>query len=85
MAATRQKNLISSSNSSFSLSGFLIGYLVSGLFIVGIALFIASIQSVQTDMKSMFGFTRGQTLLLSFFVGLIVTAPFAFYFEKKSR
>jgi len=85
MAETASKQTTSSPSSGFSLNGLLIGYLVFGLFIVGAVIFIASVQTVQAELKTTLGVSRGMVLFLSFLVGLLATTPFAFYFEKKSR
>ena len=85
MAETASTKARTSPSSGFSLNGLIIGYLVFGLFIVGAAIFVVSIQTVQSELKTMLGVSRGMVLFLSFLVGLLATTPFAFYFEKKSR
>ena len=71
--------------SAFTLNGLLIGYLVFGLVIVSMAIFVASLPPIQARMRDMLSFDRGQLLFISFLLGLALTTPFAFYFEKKSR
>jgi len=74
-----------STRSRFSLNGLLVGYLVFGLLIICGAIFVFSIQSVQSSVRSSLGITRGQVIFLGFVIGLVLTTPFALYFEKQSR
>jgi len=69
----------------FSLNGFLVGLVISGLFFVTLGIALFSLSSMQDSAMEIFSVERGTTILIGGLFGFIVSIFSALAFERKSR
>lgn len=68
-------------SSEQKIKGILLFTFIIGLVICSVMVFIGSLPSFYSKI----GWDVGDSIILSFFIGIVITLPLAIIFEKKSR
>lgn len=67
-------------NSNLKIKGFLIFMFIIGLIVCSIAIFIGTLPTFYSKV----GWKVGDSIIISFLIGILITIPLAIIFEKRS-